>query len=85
MPVEAYSGLAEVAKARGVDVSSIINWVVADYLPALKLRTNLSGSLSSGPGTGEALRIVRDLLSHLQDVYAALSKRAISDGERRAG
>src|SRR5262245_13121813 len=35
MPVEHYETLAEVAEARGIDVSALLNQVVADALPGL--------------------------------------------------
>jgi hypothetical protein len=84
IPETIYSDLAALAQARGIDISAILNWIIADYHPTLKLKTNPSASLSSGPGTGEALRIVGALLTQLQETYEALSRRAREEGERRA-
>lgn len=84
MPVEAFDDLQAVATARGVDVSAILNWIVSDHRPTLRMRANLGGSLLSGPGHGEALRVVSSLLKQLQDLHADLSRRAREDGERSA-
>ena len=83
MPVAIYNDLAEVAASRGVDVSAILNWICAEYHPTLLLKR--SAGLSSRPVDGLALRIVRDMLTKLQDLHETLSKRALDEGERRAG
>jgi hypothetical protein len=95
MPLDVYNGLSEVAEARGVDLSAILNWMCAEHLPGLlqqhkeqqaaMLRAaaaDLSQCLACGAGAKEALRIVSDLHTQIKDVYAALTRRALDEEER---
>lgn len=94
MPGDVYDDLAAVARARGVDVSGVINWILAEYRPTLlKKRAEHEKALLEAAagrewdkmGPTEALRALRELLGKLQDEYAALSKRVLGQNERQAG
>jgi hypothetical protein len=98
MPLNLYNDLTAVADMRGVDLSGMLNWICAEYRPTLLKKkaeyeaamleaaaADLRESLASSGGTGKALGVLRDLLKQLQDVYAALVKRALDEDERRAG
>src|SRR5437588_8560236 len=86
LPGDLYDDLAAVARARGVDVSAMLNWILADYRPyLLQKRTEYEKSLSDAvesrewekKGPAEALRVLRGLLGKLQDEYAALSEQVL--------
>jgi hypothetical protein len=93
MPGEVFDVLSAVAKARGVDVSAVLNWVLSGSMPNLirekadheeammKVATSKVWARHSSPG--EALEVLRDLLAELQAEYGKLVKRAIDEGERR--
>src|SRR5437588_7059984 len=98
MPLDLYNDLSAFAEMRGVDLSGMLNWICAEYRPTLLKRkaeyeaamleaaaVSLRENLASEGGTGKALGVLRDLLKQLQDMYAALSKRALDEDERRAG
>ena len=95
MPGGVYDDLAAVARARGVDVSGILNWILAEFHPTLleeksKHETALLAAAESSPwkkmdSPAEALRCLRDLIAQLHEEYEALSKRVLREGERRAG
>lgn len=95
MPGDVYDDLAAVARARGVDVSGILNWILAEYRPVLQKKkaeheAALLEAAASSPwekmdSPGEALRCLRDLIAKLHEEYEALSKRVLREGERRAG
>lgn len=94
LPGDAYDDMAAVARARGVDISGVLNWIIAGALPGLrKERAAYEKALLEATesrewerlGPAEALRTLRELLGKLQDEYAALSKRALGQDERRAG
>jgi hypothetical protein len=98
MPLDLYKDMAALAEMRGVDMSGMLNWICAEYRPALlkkkaeyeaslleAAKAGLLENLASPGGTEKALAILRDLLRHLQDLYAAVAKRALDEDERRAG
>jgi len=94
MPGDVYDDLAAVARARGVDLSGVLNWIIAEYRPALvkerdeheqKLREAVAAREWAQMEPADALRKLRDLLGKLQDEYAALSERVLGKGQRRAG
>ena len=98
MPIDVYNELSEIAEGRGVDLSAVLNWICADYLPQLRQKEAdrkqaliraksqaLSDALAADAGTGQALEAVRELLKQMQDVYAALAKRALEEDRRREG
>ena len=93
MPQDVYDDLAAVARARNVDVSGVLNWIIAEHRPRLvkerdeyekKLQEAVAAREWEKMGSAEALRTLRDLLRHLQDEYAALSEKVLSKDERRA-
>ena len=97
MPVDLYSELTSVAETRGVDLSGMLNWILADYRPTLlKKKAEYENALLEAAAasvrehlragsTDEALALLRNLLRQLQDLYAAVAKRALDEDERRAG
>src|SRR5262245_21571824 len=94
MPGDVYDDLAAVARARGVDMSGVLNWILAEYRPILvkkraehekAMREAVASREWEKMGPAEALRAVRELLRQLQDEYAALSKRVLDQDERRVG
>ena len=98
MPLDLYNELTAVAEWRGVDLSGMLNWICADYRPALLKKkaeyeasmleaaaANIRESLAVPGDSVKALGVLRDLLRQLQDMYAAVAKRAIDEDERRAG
>ncbi len=98
MPVGVYDDFVSVAETRGVDVSGLLNWMCAEYRPTLLKKkadyeaamleaaaASLRENLASPGESRKALGVLRDLLKQLQDMYAALSKRALDEDERRAG
>jgi hypothetical protein len=98
MPLDLYNDLTAVAEMRGVDLSGMLNWICAEYRPTLLKKkaeyeasmleaaaANLRESMASAGNTDKALGILRDLLRQLQDMYAAMAKRALDEDERRAG
>jgi hypothetical protein len=86
MPGDVFDDLAAVARSRGVDVSAILNWMLAEYRPALlKERADHERAMTEAAASrawekmepAEALRTLRELLGKLQDEYAALSRRIL--------
>jgi hypothetical protein len=93
MPGDAFHDLAAVARARGVDISGVLNWIISEARPKLveelaEYERGMAEAVAKRPwqhkGAAEALRDLRDLLRHLQDEYTALSKRVLDQDERRA-
>lgn len=94
IPKDVFDDLAAVARSRGVDVSGMLNWILAEYRPILlkkkaehekALLEAAVGRTWEGMEPAEALRHLRDLLGKLQDEYAALSKRVLEKDSRKAG
>jgi hypothetical protein len=95
MPRDRFDILSTVAKARGVDVSSILNWIITESLPHLlkekadfeeaMLKAATSKVWARRSSSAEAMQELRELLIVLQDEYAKLVQQALGDGERRAG
>ncbi len=94
MPGDAYEDLAAVARSRGVDISGVLNWIIAGARPALIkeraahekaiLEAAASREWEKMGSPSEALRSLRDLLGKLQDEYTALSSRVFGKNERPA-
>ena len=94
MPGDLYDDLAAVARARGVDISAILNWILGEFRPKLvKIRADHEAAMleavaarqwEKAGSSVESLRALRELLGKLQDEYAALSKRVLDKDERRA-
>jgi hypothetical protein len=87
MPGNLYDDLAAVARARGVDLADVMNWILAEFHPQLMKeqaahqRAMLEAAASrewEKMGPAEALRAMRDLLGTLQEEYAALSKKMLA-------
>ncbi len=92
MPQDVYDDLAAVARARSVDVSGVLNWIIAEHRPRLvkerdeyekRLRDAVAAREWEKAGPAEALRTLRDLVRKLQDEYTALSERVLSKDERQ--
>ena len=87
LPVDVFDDLAAVARSRGVDISGLLNWIIAEYRPALvkeqaahekaMLEAAASRPWAEMGTPAEALRNLRELVGRLQDEYAALSKQAL--------
>jgi hypothetical protein len=94
MPGDVYEDLAAVARARGVDMSAMLNWILAEHRPALlkkrgeheraMLEAAASREWEKMGSPVEALRVLRDLLRKLQDEYTELSRQVLDRDERRA-
>jgi hypothetical protein len=97
MPLDLYNELAAVAEMRGVDMSGMLNWILSEFRPMLLTKKaeyeakmleaaakDLRENLTAAGGTDKALGVLRDLLKQLQDVYAAVAKRALDEDARRA-
>jgi hypothetical protein len=94
LPQDLFDDLETVAKFRGVDVSSLMNWVLTEYRPILlqkkaeqeaaMLEAAASRVWAKQPSTRDALRVLRELLGNLQDEYAKLVKQSFDEDERRA-
>src|SRR5258708_6602964 len=83
LPVEVYNDLAAVAESRGVDVSSILNWIITEKRPALLLKKiNLAGSVTSVEGACQAVETMTDLLGHFQEAYTTLMRQILTVMER---
>src|SRR4051812_37061850 len=94
MPRDLYDDLAAIAIWRGVDVSALLNWILAEHRPLLlKRRAEQEAATleacesrvwAKKPSTAEALQSLRDLLRQMQDEYARLSRQALDEDERAA-
>jgi post-segregation antitoxin (ccd killing protein) len=93
MPGDVYDDLAAVARARGVDVSGVLNWLISEARPRLieELAVHQKAMLKAtasraweGMEPVDALRSLRELLGKLQDEYTALSKRVLDKDKQRA-
>ena len=94
MPQDVFNDLEDIAKWRGVDVSALLNWILAEYRPILlKRKAEQEAAMieavasrvwAGQPSTAEALRVLRELLGNLQDEYGKLVKQSLSEDERRA-
>ena len=95
MPQDIFDELESAARARGVDVSSIINWALGEFRPRLvKIRADHENAMLEAAvsrewekmgSPAESLRALRELLGKLQDEYTALSKQVLGQDKRRAG
>ena len=94
MPKDIFDDLEAIACHKGVDVSAMLNWILAEYRPVLlkrkaeqeaaTLEAARSREWAGIESPAEARRMLRDLLRKLEDEYAALSKRVLDEDERRA-
>lgn len=94
MPGDVYDDLSAVARSRGVDVSAMLNWILAEYRPVLiKKRAEHENAMLAAATSREwekmepteALRALRELLGKLQDEYAAMAKQVLNKDKRQAG
>jgi len=95
MPGDVFHDLAAVARARGVDISGVLNWLISEARPRLveelaEYEKKMAEAIASrewekAGSPAEAMRSLRDLLRKLQDEYTALSEQVLSKDERRAG
>jgi post-segregation antitoxin (ccd killing protein) len=95
MPRDVFDDLENIARARGVDVSGVLNWLISEARPRLleelaehekKMAEAIASREWEKAGSpAEAMRLLRDLLRKLQDEYTALSDQVLSRDERRAG
>ena len=95
MPGDMYDDIAAVARSRGVDMSAVLNWILAEYHPTLlKKRTDHEKAMTEAIASreweklgspSEQLHALRELLGRLQDEYTALSKRVLEKDKRQAG
>ena len=98
MPLDIYTEFSATAESRGVDMSGLLNWICAEYRPALlkekgewdtrmleAAKASLRENLASAGDSRKALGTLRDLLKQMQDLYAQLSKRALDEDARMAG
>ncbi len=94
MPKDVFDDLAAIARWRGVDVSAMLNGVLAEYRPILlkkkaeqekAMREAAASREWEGMEPAEAMRFLREMVGKLQDEYTALSKRVLGNDERRAG
>src|SRR2546421_8685456 len=93
MPGEVYDDLAALARARGVDVSGILNWILSQHQPVLRqmlaehekaMKDAAEAREWERMGPAEGLRALRELLGKLQDAYTEMSSRALGKDERPA-
>jgi hypothetical protein len=86
MPGAVFDDLAAVARSRGVDVSAVLNGILAEHRPRLireraehekAIEDAIASRAWAAMEPGEALRVLRGLLGKLQDEYAALSKQVL--------
>ena len=89
-----YDEVAAVARARGVDVSAVLNWVLSGAVHHLKTERaayekELMEAIEARPWEkkepAELLRELHDWLGKLQGEYAAMSEQVLGKGKRRAG
>jgi len=86
MPADVHQDYVAVAESRGVDLSALLNWVVAEFRPVLLLRRaenevgmaravalGLTPHLGSAIDPQEALKRLSELIAQLQDVASKLS------------
>src|SRR2546421_12258241 len=80
MSEDVYDDLAALARARGVDVSAVLNWLLTEYHPTLvKKRAEHEKAMLEAATSREweqmepteAMRTLRGVLGKLQDEYAA--------------
>src|SRR5262245_2049399 len=97
MPADVYQDYVTVAESRGVDLSAVLNWVVAEYRPLLLLRLaeNGAGMLRAavvglpqpagvGPDAQQALARLNELISQLQEVASKLSAQVAGERTRQS-
>jgi hypothetical protein len=95
MPQALFDDLEAAARARGVDVSSIINWALCEFRPRLlRIRVDHENAMLEAVASrqwekmgspAETLLALRELLGKLQDEYTTLSNAVFGQGKRRAG
>lgn len=63
MPLDSYTVVQEAAVARGVDVSSLLNWLIAGSLPSLirdEARRKAAMQMGSAQALAEALHAIKE-------------------------
>jgi hypothetical protein len=97
MPVAVYRDYAQIAEARGIDFSSLLNWVAVEFRPVLLARhaeyqASMLRAAVVDPqerATEEdtiagPLARTNDLIRQLQELAAVLREQAMRGGKRRA-
>jgi hypothetical protein len=95
MPQDMFDDLAAIARSRSVDMSGLLNWILAEYRPILlKKKAEHEKAMREAAAAREwekadspaaALHKLGDLLVKLQDEYAAMAERVVGKRQRRAG
>jgi hypothetical protein len=98
MPARVHEDYVAVAELRGVDLSSLLNWIVVEYWPMLLVKhaqhggamlraavIGLPPGAAAGPNPQEALERVNDLIRQLQDVVGKLVEQTGGGQRREAG
>jgi hypothetical protein len=99
MSVDTLDDYISVAKARGVDLSALLNWVLVEYRPLLLLRRAehdvamiraaaaglaQAGSMGVGIDVQGAVSKLNELIHQLHEVSSKLSRQASGEGKRVA-
>ena len=95
MPSAVHQDYLTVAQSRGVDLSAVLNWVLAEFRPTLLLRhaqhmaamlrasaAGLPQSETTSQDSQEALARAKELMGELQEMASKLAGQA-SEGQRR--
>jgi hypothetical protein len=98
MPVEVHQDYITVAQSRGVDLSAVLNWVLAEFRPTLLMRhaqhmaamlrasaAGLPQSEVASPDSQEALARAKELMGQLQEMASKLAGQAGGEQRREAG
>jgi hypothetical protein len=94
MPGDVFDDLSAVARARGVDISGVINWLLSEARPRLvqekneweaeMLKAAKSSAWEDAETPEERLAELRKLLRKLEDEEDALAKRVRGRDGRKA-
>ena len=97
MPLDVYHDYLAVAEARGIDLTALLNWVTAEFRPALLLKhaqhqTAMLRATLADPqqnrvddaNAANAIASVNDLIRQMQELLAVLQRRPGGDGAREA-
>jgi hypothetical protein len=97
MAADVYEDYVNVAAARGVDLSALLNWIMVEYRPLLLLRQaeNVAGMLravaaglpqhfGAEPEPQETLGKLNELIGQLQGVASKLSGQVDRKGAKPA-
>jgi hypothetical protein len=98
MPVDVHLDYITVAQSRGVDLSAVLNWVLAEFRPTLLLRhaqhmaamirvsaAGLPQSETASLDSQEALARAKEMMAQLQEMASKLAGQASERQRREAG